>query len=98
MSSRYVNQIKDIFGQEKKNLIIKINNLTQELDTTKKNLTERITYLHKHLYEIENKYETDIREQENNHLLNLKKAEEEKNEQTTKLQNIIKEQNNTINQ
>ena len=98
LSSRYVNQIKDIFGQEKKNLIIKINNLTQELDTTKKNLTERITYLHKHLYEIENKYETDIREQENNHLLNLKKAEEEKNEQTTKLQNIIKEQNNTINE
>ena len=98
LSSKYVNQIKDIFGQEKKNLIIKINYLTQELEDTKKNLTERITYLHKHLYEIENKYETDIREQSNQNLLELKRAEEEKNSQTAKFQNIIKDQNNIINE
>ena len=98
LSCKYVGQIKDIFSQEKKNLILKINNLTQELENTKKNLTERITYLHKHLYEIENKYESDIREQSNKNLLELKKSEEEKNLQTTKLQNIIKDQNNIINE
>ena len=78
LSCKYVGQIKDIFSQEKKSLILKINNLTQELENTKKNLTERITYLHKHLYEIENKYESDLREQSNKNLLELKKSEEEK--------------------
>ena len=55
-------QVKEIYEYERKGLIIKINNLTQELEETKNNLSERINYLHKHLYEIENKYQSEIKE------------------------------------
>ena len=98
MGSIYVKQIKEIYEQERKNLIMKINKLTQELDNTKKNLSERINFLHKHLYEIENKHELDLREQNNKNLIDSKKTEEEQNIKVTKLQNIISEQNNIINE
>ena len=98
LSSKYLKQIKEIYEHERKGLIIKINNLTQELEETKNNLSERINYLHKHLYEIENKYQSELKEQNNIYLLKSKKEEEEKNLQITKLQNIIKEQNYIINE
>ena len=98
LSSRYVKQIKEIYEQERKSLIDKINKLIQELDTTKTNLSERISYLHKHLYEIENKYKMDLREQNNKNLINSKKTEEENNKKVEKLQNIISDQNNIINE
>ena len=98
LSSTYVGQIKEIYEQERKGLIIKINKLTQDLDITKKNLSERISYLHKHLYEIENKYKLDLREQSDKNLIESKKLEEEKNIKISKLQNIISDQNNIINE
>ena len=98
MGSIYIKQIKEIYEQERKNLIMKINKLTQELDNTKKNLSERINYLHKHLYEVENKHELDLREQNNKNLIDSKKIEEEQNIKVTKMQNIISDQNNIINE
>ena len=98
LSSRYVKQIKEIYEQERKSLIDKINKLIQELDTTKTNLSERISYLHKHLYEIENKYKMDLREQNNKYLIDSKKTEEENSKKVEKLQNIISDQNNIINE
>jgi hypothetical protein len=98
ISSKYIKQIREIYEQERKSLITKINKLTQELDNTKKNLSERIGYLHKHLYEIENKYKIDLREQNHNNLIEMKKSEEEKNIKIAKLQNIISDQNNIINE
>ena len=97
-SSKYISQIKEIYEQEKRNYIIKINNLTQELENTKANLSERINFLHKHLYEIENKHETNIREQNDKNLLEMKKVEEEKSIEIKNLQNIISDQNNIINE
>ena len=98
LSSTYVSQIKEIYEQDRKGLITKINKLTHELDITKKNLSVRISYLHKHLYEIENKYNIDLREQSDRNLIDSKKLEEEKNMKITKLQNIISDQNNIINE
>ena len=97
VSSRYINQIKNIYEQERSGLITKINHLTQELDETKKNLSERLDYLHKHLYEIENKHKIELNEAKNNNGIQTKRLEEEKNLKIDKLQNIIKSQNDTIN-
>ena len=57
--------------------ILNKDKLTQDLDITKKNLSERISYLHKHLYEIENKYKLDLREQSDKNLIESKKLEED---------------------
>ena len=97
ISSRYINQIKDIYEQEKRGLILKVNKLTQELDATKKNLTERIEYLHKHLYEVENKHKKELNESKFNNEIETKKLEDEKNLKIDKLQNIINSQNDIIN-
>jgi hypothetical protein len=97
ISSRYVNQIKEIYEQEKKGLILKINKLTQELDDTKRNLTERIEYLHKHLYEVENKHKKELNESKYNNGIETKRLEDEKNIKIDKLQNIINSQNDIIN-
>ena len=97
ISSRYINQIKEIYEQEKKGLILKVNKLTQELDDTKKNLTERIEYLHKYLYEVENKHKKELNESKYNNRLETKRLEDEKNIKIDKLQNIINSQNDIIN-
>lgn len=97
ISSRYINQIKEIYEQEKKGLVLKVNKLTQELDDTKRNLTERIEYLHKHLYEVENKHKMELNESKYNNGIETKRLEDEKNLKIDKLQNIINSQNDIIN-
>jgi hypothetical protein len=97
VSSKYINQIKEIYEQERKGLISKINKLTQELNDTKANLSERIDYLHKHLYETENKHKLELNESKYNNGIETKRLEDEKNLKIDKLQNIINSQNNTIN-
>ena len=93
ISSRYINQIKDIYEQEKRGLILKVNKLTQELDATKKNLTERIEYLHKHLYEVENKHKKELNESKfNNEIEQLKKKHtEEKASLISEYEYVIKQ-------
>lgn len=98
LSSRYVKQIKEVYEQERKGLISKINQLTQELKDTKQNLSERIDYLHRHLYEIESKHRNELSEAKNKSNIETKKLEEEKNIKINKLQNIINSQNSTINE
>ena len=98
ISLKYVNQIKEIYEQERKGLILKINELTQELESTKKNLSERIEYLHRHLYEVENKHKLELNEERSKNGSETKKLEDEKNIKINKLQNIINSQNNTINE
>ena len=98
LSSRYVKQIKEVYEQERKGLISKINQLTQELKDTNKNLSERIDYLHRHLYEIESKHRNELSEAKNKSDIETKKLEEEKNIKINKLQNIINSQNSTINE
>ena len=97
VSSKCINQIKEIYEQERKGLISKINKLTQELNDTKSNLSERIDYLHKHLYETENKHKLELNESKYNNGIETKRLEDEKNLKIDKLQNIINSQNNTIN-
>jgi len=97
VSSKCINQIKEIYEQERKGLISKINKLTQELNDTKSNLSERIDYLHKHLYETENKHKLELNESKYNNGIETKKLEDEKNLKIDKLQNIINSQNDTIN-
>ena len=97
VSSKCINQIKEIYEQERKGLISKINKLTQELNDTKANLSERIDYLHKHLYETENKHKLELNESKYNNGIETKRLEDEKNLKIDKLQNIINSQNNTIN-
>ena len=97
VSSKCINQIKEIYEQERKGLISKINKLTQELNDTKINMTERIDYLHKHLYETENKHKLELNESKYNNGIETKRLEDEKNLKIDKLQSIINSQNDTIN-
>ena len=97
VSSKCINQIKEIYEQERKGLISKINKLTQKLNDTKINMTERIDYLHKHLYETENKHKLELNESKYNNGIETKRLEDEKNLKIDKLQSIINSQNDTIN-
>ena len=67
-------------------------------NNTKKNLSERIEYLHKHLYEVENKHKIEINEEKSKIGTETRRLEDEKNIKISKLQNIINSQNNTINE
>ena len=60
-------------------------------------MSERIDYLHKHLYETENKHKLELNESKYNNGIETKRLEDEKNLKIDKLQNIINSQNNTIN-
>ena len=60
MSKKYVNEIKEIYEKEKNDLKKKIIELTKDLNSTKKNLEERIDYLHQHLNELNSKNKNDL--------------------------------------
>ena len=62
MSKKYVNEIKEIYEKEKNDLKKKIIELTKDLNSTKKNLEERIDYLHQHLNEVNLKNKNDFGE------------------------------------
>ena len=98
MSSRYIKKIEEIYEQERKGLISKINQLTQELEDSEKNLSERIDYLHNHLYELENRHKREMNGIKIKNDLEIKKLEEEKNIKINVLQNTINNQNNKINE
>jgi hypothetical protein len=62
MSKKYVNEIKEIYEKEKNDLKKKIIELTKDLNSTKKNLEERIDYLHQRLNEVNLKNKNDFGE------------------------------------
>lgn len=62
VSGFYINEIKNIYSNEKNELIEKINELSKELVDTKTNLGEHIEYLNNQIIDIENKHKEEISE------------------------------------
>ena len=60
MSCFCINEIKNIYNCEKKELVMKINELSKELVDTKTNLEEHIDYLNNYIIQLENKYKNQI--------------------------------------
>ena len=81
----YINEIKQIYESEKRELQSKIDSLTTELITTKKTLNERIDFLHQHLDENNQTHKKQINHLNANHINELKTILSEKDSQITKL-------------
>ena len=81
----YINEIKQIYESEKRELQSKIDALTTELLTTKKTLNERIDFLHQHLDENNQSHKTQINHLNTNHINELKTVLSEKDTQIAQL-------------
>ena len=60
MSGFYINEIKNVYNNERNELILKINELSKELVDTKTNLGEHIDYLNNQIIDIENRHKEEI--------------------------------------
>ncbi len=96
MSKKYVNEIKEIYEKEKSDLKKKIIDLTNELNTTKKNLEERIDYLHSHLDEVNLKNKNDLEKINIEHKTQMNSIISEKDNQIQYLLEEINKQKNLI--
>lgn len=81
----YINEIKQIYESEKRELQSKIDSLTTELLTTKQTLNDRIDFLHNHLDENNQAHKTQLNQLNTAHISELKNVLSEKDTQIAKL-------------
>lgn len=85
-------EVNNIFGSEKEGLLLKIEELTKELEETKTNLGEHIDFLNNRLREVENKYKDQIVEIATGHLTKVKEISLENKTNIKELQNKLQKE------